>query len=65
MVAEAERAPEVPLMVMVDVPVVAVPLAVKVRVNALLPAAEFGLRVAVTPLGKPDAVRLTFPISSF
>lgn len=63
--AEADKAPEVPLMEIVDVPVAAVPLAFKVRVNALPPAEVSGLNVAVTPLGKPDAVRLTPPTSPF
>jgi len=52
-------------MEIVDVPVAAVPLAFKVRVNALPPAEVSGLNVAVTPLGKPDAVRLTPPTSPF
>ena len=44
-------------MVMLTVPVVAVPLAVKVRVELPLPGAamEAGLKVAVTPAGNPEA----------
>ena len=57
------KAPEAPLMVTVDVPVLAVLLAV--RVNVLAPVAGFGLNDAVTPLGNPDAERLTFPLNPF
>src|SRR5258708_15010574 len=53
-------APEVPVMVTVAVPVVAVPEAVSVRVEFALPFAGgvTGLveNAAVTPLGKPDAL---------
>jgi hypothetical protein len=57
------KAPEAPLMVTVDVPVLAVLLAV--RVNVLAPVVGFGLNDAVTPLGNPDAERLTFPLNPF
>lgn len=49
--------------VIVDVPVVAVVLAVSV--NELLVVAEDGLKVAVTPLGNPDAAKLTLPLKPF
>lgn len=49
-----------PVIVTVDVPVAAVALAVSVRV--LEEVAGFGLKAAVTPLGKPDADRVTFPL---
>jgi hypothetical protein len=54
------RLPEVPVMVTVAVPVVAVLLAVSVKV--LLAVAGFGLNDAVTPLGRPEADRLTLPL---
>lgn len=57
------RAPDVPVMVTVDVPTVAVLLAVKVRV--LLPVVLVGLKVAVTPAGRPEADRLTLPVKPF
>ena len=52
--------PDVPVMVTVAVPVVAVPLAVNVSV--LVPVVLAGLKVAVTPAGNPDAERLTLPV---
>jgi hypothetical protein len=55
------KLPEVPVTVTVLVPVVAVPLAVNVSVLVLV--AGFGLNVAVTPLGKPDADRFTLPVN--
>jgi hypothetical protein len=57
------RAPDVPVIVTVDVPTVAVLLAVKVRV--LLPVVLVGLKVAVTPAGRPEADRLTLPVNPF
>lgn len=54
------RLPEVPVMVTVEVPVAAVVVAVRVR--ELVEVAGFGLKAAVTPVGKPEAVRLTFPL---
>jgi hypothetical protein len=53
------REPETPVMVTVLVPVVALLLAVNVRVLVLL--AGFGLNAAVTPLPRPLADRVTFP----
>jgi hypothetical protein len=58
-----DRLPEVPVMVTLTVPVVAVLLAVSVKV--LLALAGFGLNDAVTPLGKPEADRLTLPVKPF
>jgi hypothetical protein len=52
-----DKLPEVPVMVTVTVPVVAVALAVNVKV--LVVVAGFVLNDAVTPLGKPDADKLT------
>ena len=57
------RLPVVPVIVTVVVPFFAVALAV--RVSVLLVVAGFGLNAAVTPLGKPDADRLTFPLKPF
>jgi len=51
------KLPDVPVTVTVTVPVVAVLLAVKVSV--LVPAVLLGLNEAVTPLGRPDADKLT------
>jgi len=52
--------PEVPVMVTVFVPVVAVLLAVNVRVLVVVPG--FGLNDAVTPLPMPVAVKVTLPV---
>ena len=57
------RLPDVPVMVTVDLPEVAVPLAVSVRV--LEAVAGFGLNDAVTPLGRPEADKLTLPLKPF
>jgi len=54
------RLPEIPVTVTVAVPVAAVALAV--RINVLVEVAGFGLKVAVTPLGKPEAEKLTLPV---
>ena len=52
--------PDVPVTVTVAVTVVAVALAVKL--NVLVDVAGFGLKAAVTPVGKPEAERVTFPL---
>jgi len=52
-----DKLPDVPIMVTVAVPVVAALLAVSVKV--LLAVAGFGLKDAVTPLGRPDTDKLT------
>ena len=57
----AVKLPEVPVIVTVDVPVVAVALAVSV--NTLVPVVGFVPNVAVTPLGKPDAASVTLPVN--
>jgi hypothetical protein len=51
--------PELPVMVTVAVPVVAVLFAESVSV--LVVEALLGVKEAVTPPGRPDADRLTFP----
>jgi hypothetical protein len=47
----------------VAVPIAAVPLAISVIVLVFF--VGFGLNNAVTPLGKPDADRLTLPLKPF
>lgn len=54
------RVPDVPAMFTVKDPVVAVPVAD--RVKTLLAVAGFVPNVALTPLGNPDAVRVTLPL---
>jgi len=56
------RLPDVPVIVTVAVPVAAVAPAVKVSV---LVVAGLGLNAAVTPLGKPDAEKVTLPLKPF
>jgi hypothetical protein len=60
---ECDNAPDLPVIVIVKVPSVAVLLAVSVRV--LVPVVLLGLNAAVTPLGKPVAERLTLPLNPF
>jgi hypothetical protein len=55
--------PEVPVMVTVDVPAVAVLLAVSVSTLELVD--EVGLNDAVTPLGNPLAANDTLPLNPF
>ena len=57
------KLPDVPVTVTVTVPVVAVLLAVSV--NVLVLAVLLGLNDAVTPLGRPDADKLTLPLKPF
>ena len=57
------RLPEVPVIVTVDVPVAAVALTVSVR--ELVVVAEAGLKDAVTPVGNPEADKLTVPLKPF
>lgn len=58
-----ERLLDVPVMVMVAGPVVAVLLAVSVKVLAVV--VLLGLNDALTPAGKPEADRLTPPLKPF
>jgi len=53
--------PEVPVIVTVNAPVVAVLLAVRVSMLEVVEAA--GLKEAVTPLGSPVAVKATLPVN--
>ena len=57
----AVKLPDVPVTVTVKVPVVATPIAE--RVKRLLVVAGFVPNVALTPPGKPDPVRLTLPLN--
>lgn len=57
------RLPEIPEIVIVDVPRVAVAVAVKVSV--LVDEVGFGLNPAVTPLGKPEALKVGLPLNPF
>src|SRR5580700_11571015 len=57
----ADRLPDVPVIVTVALPVVAVALAVSV--STLLPVVGFVPNDAVTPLGRPDAARVTLPLN--
>ncbi len=68
-VAVLVKVSDVPLMVTVDVPVVAAALAVSVNVLVLVVLfgliVLLGLKEAVTPLGKPEADKLTLPVKPF
>ncbi len=57
------KPPDIPVMVTEAVPVAAVLLAVSV--NVLVLAVLLGLNDAVTPLGRPDADKLTLPLKPF
>jgi hypothetical protein len=60
-VVVAVKLPEVPVIVTVADPVVAVLLAVSV--STLVPVVGFVPNAAVTPLGRPDAARVTLPVN--
>src|SRR5258706_3984 len=62
-VAILVKLPQLPVMVTVAVPVWGVALEVSVKV--LVPAGLLGLKEAVTPLGKPEADKLTLPVKPF
>jgi hypothetical protein len=62
-VAMLVKLPEVPVMVTVTVPVVALLLAASVK--ALVRVVLVGLNDAVTPLGRPEATKLTLPLKPF
>jgi hypothetical protein len=55
-----DKLPDVPVIVTEAVPVAALLLAV--RVKALVLGVLLGLKDAVTPLGRPDADKLTLPL---
>jgi hypothetical protein len=60
MVVVALNVPEVPVIVIVEVPAVAV--AAAVNVTTLVPVVGLVPNAAVTPLGNPDAARVTLPV---
>lgn len=60
MLVVCESVPEVPVIVTVEVPVVAVELAVKV--TELVEVVGLVPKLAVTPAGNPDAERVTLPV---
>ena len=62
-VALCDKVPDVPVVVTVAFPSVAVLLAASVNVLVLVVAG--GLNDAVTPPGKPEAERLTLPVNPF
>src|SRR6266849_4930431 len=57
------KLPEVPVMVTVDVPIVAALPAASVKV--LVPVVLAGLKEAVTPVGNPEADKFTVPVKPF
>jgi len=57
------KLPDEPVTVTVAVPMAAVPL--EVSVSVLVPEVLPGLNEAVTPLGRPDADKLTLPLKPF
>ena len=57
------RLPEVPVTVTAKVPIACVPVAD--RVKRLVDVAGFVPKMALTPLGKPDAVKLTVLLNPF
>src|SRR5215471_15776358 len=57
------RPPLVPVIVTLVIPVAAEAEAVKVK--ALVPVVDAGLKLAVTPAGKPLAARATEPVKPF
>ena len=61
MIVVAVKLPEVPVMVTVEVPVAAEPLADSV--STLDPVVGLVANVAVTPLGRPEAERVTLPVN--
>ena len=63
MVVVPVNEPEVPVMVTVEVPAVAVLAAVKVI--TLVPVVGFVPKAAVTPVGRPEAVNVTLPLKLF
>lgn len=57
------KLPEEPVIVTLTVPTVALPIADRVR--RLLVVAGFVPKVALTPVGRPDAVKFTLPLNPF
>ena len=63
MVVVFVKLPEVPVTVTVTVPVVAVPVAD--RVKRLLVLVGFDPKMTLTPLGRPEAAKETLPLNPF
>lgn len=61
MVVDEVRLPEVPVMVTIALPGLAVLLVTSVKV--LFPVDGLGENDAVTPLGSPDAAKFTLPVN--
>ena len=57
------RLPDVPVTVTVKVPILA--FAVADRVRRLAVVAGFVPKTALTPVGRPDAVKFTLPLNPF
>jgi hypothetical protein len=64
-VVEWVRLPLVPVMVSVEVAVGVVPSVVTVSVEGPLPLMVAGEKLAVAPVGKPLALRVTVPVNAF
>ncbi len=52
-------------MVSVELPVVVVPVVVTVMVVEPKPVTEEGLKLALAPVGSPEALKLTDPLNPF
>ena len=64
-VVDAVKLPCVPVMVTLAAPVVAVEPAVRVKMLGVPPTALVGLKIAVTPVGRPDATSDALPVNPF
>lgn len=64
-VADAVWLPEVPVMVTLYCPTAAELLAVRIRELLYVVVLGFGKKDAVTPLGRPDAEKVTLPVNPF
>ena len=62
MVVVAVKKPEVPVMVIVEAPALQPIVLLAVSVSTLDPVAGLVPNVAVTPLGRPEAARVTLPL---
>lgn len=61
--ADAVSAPDVPVTVIVLVPTVAVEFADKLRMEDVVELV--GVKVSVTPVGRPDTLKVTVPVNPF
>ena len=62
-VAVLLKVPDVPVIVTLNAPIAAVELALRVSVDEAGSGLE--LKEAVTPLGRPDAEKVTLPVKPF